>query len=420
MTQLKMLTLSKCIALPLLLLTLSACGVVALQIEEPIPTVTAVPPPISPPPIQSESSAGLVAREAPDDSEVLVKTVAMPHIVFAPDALAVEMFDQWAAPAEYMVVDKGRGLRLRINWSALWLTDSYGTGRLGMDVYLKSPDQDDFQFAQSAASQDFESWGADQRDELLDSTLYLPGSGEYQVRVEVNVHANNDNDNEDDRSFTYETTVIALDSPPKIPDTPEDFTPQFGDLESRNILLDWRGWRLGPCLVRADDMPDVAADIAQACVGVANGDWNAAAGSLMSAAENVGDNPALLNRLYQQLGMLAAVEGDMEKATHCFEMALSAAHQQNDALEVAIALRNLGIAQRELGDEAGVQNMWQSIQLSDQIDDWSGSLITYAQFGYYWESVDTLDWVKAVLAENDLPQFTTVERWLNDFQSSAS
>ena len=419
MTQPKTLILSKCLAFSVLLLALSACGVVAVQVEEPIPTVTSVPTPIPPPPIQSEASAGLVAREAPDDSEVLVKTVAMPHIVFAPDALAVEMFDQWAAPAEYMVVDKGRGLRLRMSWSVLWLADSYGAGRLWMDVYLKSPDQEDFQFAQTAATQDFESWGADQRDELLDSTLYLPGSGEYQVRVEVNVRANNDKNNEDNRTFTYETTVIALDSPPKILDTPEDFAPQFGDLEAGNILLDWRGWRLGPCLVRADDVPDAAADIAQACVGVANGDWGAAAGSLLSAAEAVGDNPALLNRLYQQLGVLAAVDGDMEKAARCFDMALAAARQQNDALEVAIALRNLGIAQRELGDEAGEQNMWQSIQLSDQIEDWSGSVITYAQFGYYWESVDTLDWVKSVLAERGLPQLATVERWQNDFQASS-
>lgn len=405
--------------IPLLAITasLSACGVVEVRLEEPISTPTAILTPIPPPPIQSEAAAGLVAREAPDDNEMLVKTVAMPHIVYAPDSLEVELFDQWATPAEYMVVDQGRGLRLRISWSALWLTDSYGSGRVRMDVYLKSPDQEDFQFAQSAATQDFESWGADQRDELLDSTLYLPGSGEYQVRVEVNVHAQNDQNIEDNRSFTYETTVIALNSPPKILETAEDFVPQFGELEARNVLLDWRSWRLGPCLVRTEALQEVVDDIAQACVGVANNDWSAAAESLMSAVDAVSDNSALQSRLYQQLGMLAAVEGDFEKAAHCFEMGLAAARKQNDALEVAIALRNLGISQREIGDDAGEQNMWQSIQLSDQLEDWTGSALTYAQFGYYWESVDTLDWVKNFLIERDLPQVVTIQHWLDDFQS---
>lgn len=402
-----------------ILCLLTACGVVAVQIEEPIPTATLVPTPIPPPPIQSEASAGLVAREAPDDDQMLVKTVAMPHIVYAADALAIELFDQWAAPTEYMVVDQGRGLRLRVSWSALWLTDSYGTGKIWMDVYLQSPGQDGFQLAQSAASQDFESWGADQRDELLDSTLFLPGSGDYQVRVEVNVYAYNDHDMEDTRSFTYETHVVALNAPPKLLDTAEDFVPQFGDLESRNLLLDWRGWRLGPCLIRTEELPDIAADIAQACVGVANADWQAAVDALMAAAEKVGDNPPLQSRLYQQLGVLAAVLGDDEKAVHCFEMGLDAARQQNDALEVAIALRNLGIAQKALGDDTGEQNMWQSIQLSDEIEDWTGSALTYAQFGYYWQSVETLDWVRSALAERGLPQVTTIERWLAAFQSQS-
>ena len=355
----------------------------------------------------------MVAHDAPDDNQMLVKTIAIPHVVYEPDRLAIAMFEQWAAPVEYVVVDKGRGLRLRVNWSALWLADSSGAGRVWMDVYLLSPGQNDFQLAQNASSQDFESTGVDQRDELLDSTIYLPGSGDYRVRAEINVYAKNDKGNEDTRSFTYETNVVALNSPPKLLDTAEDFTPQFGDLENQNLLLDWRAWRLGPCLIRTEQFTNVADDIAQACVGVANSNWGAAAESLMSAIGKSPDNIALQARLYQQSGMLAAVVGDDQKAIKCFEEGLKAARIQNDALEVAIALHNLGVMQKKVGDDVGEQNMWQSIQLTDELEDWAGSALTYAQFGYYWQSQDTLNWVKNSLNERGLPQASIVERWLN-------
>lgn len=396
-------------------LLVAGCGIVALEIEEPIPTPTLADTPIPPPDIQAVSAAGLVARDAPDDNQMLVKTVAIPHIVYEPDSLAIEVFEQGAAPTEYMVVDKGRGLRLRVNWSALWLADSYGAGRVWMDVYLLSPGQSDFQLAQSASSQDFESSGADQRDELLDSTLYLSGSGDYRVRAEVHISARNDKGNEESRSYTYEIPVIALNSPPKLVDSVEDFTPQFGDLENQNILLDWRAWRLGPCFIRTEQASTVADDIAQACVGIANADWKAAADSLMSAIEKSSDNIPLQARLYQQTGVLAAVMGYGEKAVECFKQGLAAARVQNDALEVAIALHNLGIAQKTIGDDSGEQNMWQSIQLTDELEDWSGSTLTYAQFGYYWQSQDTLVWVKNSLAERGMPQVAIVERWLSAF-----
>ncbi len=392
-------------------LLLSACGVVAVQIEEPIPTVNPTDTPIPPPPIQAEASAGLVAREAPDDSEVLVKTVAMPHIVYMPQGLALEMFEQWTPPVEYLAVDRGRGLRLRVDWSALWLVDSYGVGQVSMDVLLRAPGENDFRFAQNATTSDFEGWGADQRDELLDSTLYLTDIGDYQVRAEVEVSARNDQSVEDLRSYTYEFNLVALNYPPKLLTTPEDFTPQFGDLENAGALLDWRGWRLGPCFIRTDDLPEAATSISEACVGFANGDWEAASAALQVALQQV-NHPVLRSRIYQQLGTLSAVMGDWPQALIHFQQGLQASLILHDALEVSIALRNLGIAQKntEQYDEGEI-NLWQSIQLSDQIEDWLGSALTYGQFGYYWESLDTLEWVTNVMQDNGLPQAEILRRW---------
>lgn len=397
-------------------LLLSACGVVSVQVEAPIPTVAPTDTPIPLPPIQSEASAGLVAREAPDDSDVMVKTVALPHIVYAPDALALEMFGQWSPPVDYLVIDQGRGLRLRVNWSALWLTDSYGTGRVSMDVYLRSPGEREFQFAQNASTPQFEAWGADYRDELLDSTLYLPEIGTYTVRAEIAVEISSDQGGSAADEYTAEFDIVTLNTPPSLVMAAADFAPQFGNLEDRYAFLDWRGWRLGPCLIRVDGLPTVAGAVSDACVGFANGDWDAAAAAMVMAIEAPESAAALRARLYQQLGMLAAAAGDWEKAISHFEPGVQAALALNDGLEVAIALRNLGVAQLIDGQFQSAEiNLWQSIQLSDQVGDWLGSTLTYGQFGMYWESTETLNWVISVMRENGLTQAGALERWRDAF-----
>ncbi|MDL1901354.1 tetratricopeptide repeat protein [Anaerolineae bacterium CFX9] len=400
---------------------LSACSVVSVQVEEPIPTVYPIETPVSLPPIQAESSAGLVAREAPDDSDVLVKTVALPHIVYAPDELALEMFGQWSPPVEYLVIDQGHGLRLRINWSALWLTDSYGTGRISMDVSLRSPGESEFQFAQSASTPQFEAWGADYRDELLDSTLYLPDIGTYSIRAEVAVAISSDTGGSMADEYTYEFDVITLNAPQNLIMSAADFAPQFGDLENQYVFLDWRGWRLGPCLIRVEGLPAAASAVSDACVGFANGSRDAAAEAMMAAIQLPDAPPALRSRLYQQLGTLAAVSGDWNKAISHFEPGVQAAIALNDGLEVAIALRNLGVAQMINGQfDSAENNLWQSIQLSDQIEDWLGSTLAYGQFGVYWESLGTLDWVIPVMRENGLSsQAGALERWRSTYLTEA-
>jgi tetratricopeptide (TPR) repeat protein len=389
---------------------------VAVQIKEPIPTPTLASTPIPPPPIQADSAAGLVAVEAPDDESVLVKMIAMPHIVYATSGIQIEMFEQWAAPVEYFVVDADLDLRLRVAWSALWLEEAYGAGRISMDVYLQSPEGEEFLMVESATTEDFESWGADQRDELLDSTIYLPDVGEYQLRVETTVHVNDESGIEDSRSAIYETRLIALNSPPRLLTTPEDFMPQFGDLEANGSLLDWRGWRFGPCLLRADEMPEVAEALSEACVGFASGDWDATTAALLNALESAQDNPALQSRIYQQIGTLAAEADDWETAQTAFREALNTAQMEDDALEVRIALHNLAVSQfmTKVYDEAE-QNLWQAIQISDQIEDWMGSALSYGQFGYYWESPDTLDWVVEVMIDSAMPQAEILEGWAEDF-----
>jgi tetratricopeptide (TPR) repeat protein len=400
----------------------AGCGAVDVQVAPIFSVTPTVAPTLTPspqPPIIM-SSAGLVARSEPDDGEVVVKTIAYPHLVFAPGVVSLTMFPQWAAPQEYMVVDSGRGLRLRASWRALWLADSAGSGRVSVDVYLRWPGESDFAFMQTASTEDFESAGEDFREELLDSTVYLPESGDYRLRVVTRVTMSESSGQEASQETIYETDVIAVYSPSEPLTAPEDYAPAFGglDLEWSGWLIDWRGWRKGPCFLSTDAYPEATAQLDTACVQFENGDWGAAAEALQAALGTVGEDMALQNRLRQQLGTLAAAAGQWNVAVRHFTEGLKAARELDDSQEVGIALHNLGVALRAAGmNDEGDQRLFQSAQVFDQIGDYLGAALTWGQFSTFWRSADTAGWVYSVFSDHGLPQAEVLGEWRDEFGS---
>jgi hypothetical protein len=396
----------------------AGCGAVDVQVAPILSVTPTVAPTLTPspqPPIIT-SSAGLVARSEPDDSEVVVKTIAYPHLVFAPGVVSLTMFSQSAAPQEYMVVDSGRGLRLRTSWRALWLADSSGSGRVSVDVYLRWPGQEDFVFLQTASTQDFESSGEDFREELLDSTVYLPESGDYRLRTVTRVTMSESSGQEGSQEAIYETDVIAVYKPSEPLTAPEAYATDFGDLEWQGWLVDWRGWRQGPCFLSTDPYPEATALLDTACVQFENGDWGAAADALQAALGAVGEDVTLQNRLRQQLGTLAAAAGQWNVAVRHFTEGLKAARMLNDAQEAGIALHNLGMALRAAGmNDEGDQSLFQSAQVFDQIGDYLGAALTWGQFSAFWRSADTAEWVYSVFSDHGLPQAEVLAQWRDEF-----
>lgn len=400
----------------LVLAILTGCAAVDVRVEPlnaPTPTVAATPIPPPTPEVQAQFSAGLVAREAPDDSEVEVALIAAPHLLYAPDGIVVvEMMPEWAGDEAYFVVNRGAGLRLRADWRAVWLTNSSGAGRVSMDVYLRAPDAapDDFQWVENAVTADFYEEGATHREELLDSTLYLPDAGEYGVRVEVKAEAWNDaTSSYTEGTHTYQTIVRAVNQPDDLLNTVEALSPAFGDMEWNGVFLDWRGWRFGPCFVRSEDNPDFTRHLDEACTAFEQGDWDTAANALQDAL-SADDSPELHNRLRQQLGFLSAAAGRWNVAARHFTEGLGVAHSLQDSLEVAIALHNLGVAlvKAEFVKE-GETRLWQAINLYDQMEDWPSAMVGWAQFAVHWRSLETFEWVVPALYDHGLPQAEMLE-----------
>jgi hypothetical protein len=405
---------------PVLLIVLLAalwvggCAAVDVRVES-LATLTPAPSPTAPPPptpaVQAEFNAGLVAREAPDDSAVRVFELAAPHLIYQSDgSVMVEMMPEWVAERVYFVVNTGRGVRLRLNWRAVWLAGGAGNGRVGMDVYLRTPDSPEFQWVETASTADFYEEGVTFREELLDSTLYLPAAGEYVVRADLKAEAWNDAIGAyADGAHTHETTVVALNQPDDLVNTLEGLSPAFGELEAQGVFLDWRGWRFGPCFVRAEGNPEFTRLLDEACSAFEGGDWESAANALQDAL-NTTDDPSLHNRLRQQLGTIAAAAGRWNVAVRHFTEGERVALGLQDALEVAIAQHNLGVGLIYAGfGEQAEPYLWQSLTLYDQMEDWVGATVAWGQFAVYWQDPETFEWVVPSLYESGLPQAAALD-----------
>ncbi|MBK8020033.1 MAG: hypothetical protein IPK19_01095 [Chloroflexi bacterium] len=406
---------------------LSACSAVSVQVAPlttPTPEPTAEPtqPYIPPLTVQSTPAAGYVAYDTPDDSEVTLLVVADPYIVFAPGGVHIEMMPGWTNGTEYFVVNTGRGVRLRVTWRSLWTADSQGAGSVGIEVWLKaSGSEGDYQYVDSAVTADFESGGPDHREEVLDTTIYLPGTGRYLLRAVATVNADDYTAGASTSGeHVYETEIIAFNQPESFPSAIEDVTPRFGDLESeQRAILDWRGWRYGPCFVQTEDNPDATRLLDDACVAAEAGDWETAANALQDALGAVGEDVWRQNRFRQQLGTLASVTGNWNVAVRHFREGLNAALATEDAFEIAIAMHNLAVALLYSGFDDEVEPlMWASISLRDQMGDWPATLLSYLQLAVWWESLDTFAWVAPSMAENGLPHAALAQAWMDELAAA--
>lgn len=404
------------------LFLLASCSAIQVQVEPlTVPTTPTIAPTetVSPPVIegvQAESSAALVAYEEPDDDGVYVINIASPYIVFYNGGSTVEVLPEWFANEEFFVVNTGMGFRMRTRWHSVWLAESSGGGKISIDVALRNPGEAEYQPVEYAETENFESGGTDHREELLDSTLYLPGAGEYDLRANLHIEANDyTSGGTSAGDHTYETRIIALNRPEPLAGSVEDLTPRFGDLEQDRVLIDWRGWRYGPCLLQTEGSAEITSALDTACVAFEDDDWETAANALQDALNAAGDDVWLQNRLRQQLGTLAAEARQWNVAVRHFREGLSAARATYDSLEVAVALHNLAITLHEAGFEDEVEGlMWQSISLRDQMGDYPAAYLTWAQFATYWESADTFSWVVPSMWDSGLPQAEMAQQWWDD------
>jgi len=402
----------------------TGCAAVDVRVESIIPatpTVAPTPQPLPMADVQAEFSAGLVAREAPDDDEVQVAYLAAPHLIYNSDgSVTVDMMPE-SAQDFYFVVNTGVGLRLRVDWRAIWVTGGAGGGKVGMDVYLRAPDaaEDDFRWVENASTAEFWEESATHHEELLDSTLYLPGTGDYGVRVEVKAEAWNEATGAYVEGLhTYQVKVMALNQPDDLLDTIEALSPAFGDLEEQGVFMDWRGWQFGPCFVRSEGNTAFTQLLDEGCSAFEDGDWDNAANALQDAL-SADDSPALQNRLRQQLGMLAGASGRWNVAVRHFTEGLSIAHSLHDSLEIAIALHNLGASLINAGflDESEPY-LWQAINLYDQMGDSRGAAVAWAELAAYWESLETLEWVIQTLYDHGLPQAAILQTFRDALQEN--
>jgi tetratricopeptide (TPR) repeat protein len=403
------------LAISLLILFLGACSAVEVSVEEPIAEPTATPFQRSTPAAQALSAG------AADDDERIVRWAAYPHVVLAEDTNTLELFPQRMRPVEYMAYDTGYAYRLRVDWRSLWLEDVEGTARFTLETYIQPPGASEYEYWDYVSTEDQWGYGPDFRNELLDSTIWLPGPGHFKLRGVLTVSAAQPDVPGRTEQATLETDIYAFTKPAdeNIPASNEYFTPAFGDLETYGIFLDWRSWAFGPCSL-SSGVESVTSLLDAACQSVENGDLESVKNALQEGLDQETDDVTKAT-LRGQLGVIAAVSGQWNIANRHFREALNLWQVNDRAVEAASSLHNLGITLVSLGRwEEGEAALQQADQLRNQIHDWRGVEFSAAQLAIYYNALDWMEYLVSRFWEQGYPQAQALQNWYDSKLAEAA
>ena len=193
------------------------------------------------------------------------------HLAFAADdTQVIAAIDPPVSPQYLLLVDDW-GLHVRLAWRAHWLPQQVGHAKIGLALYARPADTPDVEFVlwEQDSNELYEEGNAAYEGELgiwLYPDDAAPKSAAYDLRIEAIV--TEFDDRTDTERVLYEEgqdlRLYMLPWPDWVPQESEWVTPQFGNQAANGQLLDWRGWRFGPCDL-PDDHDEAGSMFAMAC-----------------------------------------------------------------------------------------------------------------------------------------------------------
>jgi tetratricopeptide (TPR) repeat protein len=328
--------------------------------------------------------------------------VAQAYTAHGEEAEATVFMEGTPGSPWYVLIDEAE-LLFQVNWFGYWAEGAAGSAEIYAELTAE-PTEGEPLFTDAESGE----FGED-GPLYINKAVVLPFEadevGRYGVTISVTALAAGEGAIAEGG---YSTEVVALSRP--VGDFPDDGEPRFGTLEEDGFFLDWRGWRGGPCRTSVDDAA-VTRTLDEACL--VGEDAEALAALLTEALE--GDlTPAEQARIREQAGYAYAARGDWEIAARQFREALRRWEDEDDAYAVAVALHNLGVAEGALGRPAEAL-LVQAIELREQMDDWSGFFVTWAQLGVLWQDAGTLYEAAEALEELGWPQADRVREFALEF-----
>lgn len=364
-----------------IVLLLAGCGV---QVEVATPAVPTPTPRLFP---EIDYSNGGVWREQ-----------AAPRIVF-PDATQaqVQLFVQGDQSPIFVI--QGRPLWLVVSYDATWFASPQSNAQVRLSVYTRTGDTwdayDTTQDNLTAADVP-----TNTHSELV-VTLYLEAPGILNVRAEVTVVAYPANGDISTSLQTNEFLVIVLADPGEIQTDAAALVPALDGWDANRLLMDWRGWRGGPCGEWGD---------AAACTAFGEDDLDGGLAALRAAAD-ASDDPTEAAARFDQLGLIDATMGDYTGARDAFMRALEGHAQAGDALALGITAHNLMTVQWMGEDDEGWGTLWRLQELRGQFYDEAGNMLTQANAALMSGETWRLDEPHAYFDALGLPQADILEIW---------
>ena len=343
----------------------------------------------------------------------VVRPLASPVVTFGgsqtPNA---ELFMQ--TPSDQASLVQYRGLWLPIDYVVTWYDAAASSATITLAVYTRYEGESEWQLYDRAEARLQTDHVPAQIRDTLGISLARNDPETVQARAEITLNAYLANGETLTLVDAREFTLNILADPGEVSWSYDELVPQL-EVSSDYPLLDWRGWRGGPCAL-AEQAADSAAyeALERSCEAFNNGDL---AGAAEPFSQITSEDATLVEDVYSVAGLLLMHFGDAPTAAEAFSAAAELARMQSDARALALHQHNAGAALAAAGDMDGAYAKFDAVRelLNQYYDEAAVRLldvnVAYLNRDYGWTESNYW-WFDG----NDLPQETTIEGWLREIE----
>jgi tetratricopeptide (TPR) repeat protein len=343
----------------------------------------------------------------------VVRPLALPVVTFGgaltPNA---DLFMQ--TPDDKAVLIQYRDLWLPIDYAVTWYDAPASSATITLAVYTRYDGESEWQLYDRAEARLQTDRVPAQIRDTLGISLVRSDPETVQARAEITLNAYLANGETVTLADAREFDLTIMPDPGDVEWTYDELVPQL-EVSADYPLLDWRGWRGGPCALadRAVDT-DAYEPLARACEAYNNGDL---AGAAEPFGEINSDDVPLVADIYSVAGLLLMHFGDATTAAQAFAAAAELAQLSGDTRALALHQHNEGTALAAVGDLDGAYRLFNCVRelLNQYYDEAAINLldVNVAYLNRDYGAVESNYWWFDSI---DLPQETTIEAWLREIE----
>ena len=379
-------------SLILFIIALAGCGVRIEIAERPQPTPTARP-----------------WWRLYNTGEGVTRTLAAPVIVFGEAVQPRAALFTRDLPDKTFLLQYHQ-LWLPIEYDVTWFAAGQSAAYVRLNVYTRADEGDEWQLYDRAEHPLITDSTPSHNRDTLGIGLYAEVKGSFDVRAEIGVSANQTNGETSTLVETREFRVRVLSEPDDVTVDDGALVPVL-QMPDDLLLPDWRAWRGGPCaLAERAQASEAAAPLSAACDAFNAGDYWRIFEQLDGV--EIADS-SLSADTYGAAGLLLLSMGEPGLAADAFRAAEMASDAADNAVDLAIHIYNLGVAQAASGDlDAAYVSFACAGELRGQFWDEVGYIHLRASGGYLQRDYGAVEEAYWFFENRGLAQADTLERWL--------